>query len=691
MSEMLADCLIELGTEELPPKALSGLSSAFTDGIVKGLKDRGVETHELESFATPRRIAVLLKQLPLQQPQQRVEKRGPALKAAFDDQGNPSKAAQGFARSCGVDIDQLERRETDKGSWLYFTESRSGAQLAALMPEVVSSALDQLPIPKRMRWGAGDAEFVRPVHWLVMMIGNSVVETELLGIKAGNQTRGHRFHAPEALVIESAAAYPGLLREQGYVLASFAERQQRIRQQVEQLASELGGRVQMDRDLLDEVTALVEWPVAISGRFDEAFLEVPSEALVTTMQDNQKYFAVFDDQGKIMPYFITVANIESREPIRVAEGNERVIRPRFADARFFWQQDRKVPLSARLQSLENVIFQQKLGSVADKVMRVRRLSGWLARQLDASVEQAERAASLCKCDLMTDMVGEFPKLQGIMGRYYAEKDGEDAGVSEAIEQHYWPRFAGDQIPETAIGQCVALADRVDSLVGIFAIGQKPTGVKDPFGLRRAALGMIRILVEKQLSVDLSALFKEAAQALADKVEATEAAQEAFEYLYDRLNAWYQEQGYAFDVIDAVSSLKPVRLVDLDRRIRAVKEFQQHEAAPALAAANKRISNILKKQSETITPSVDSQLFEQQQEHELFSALETAANETEDLIVAEDYLGALNRLALLRDPVDDFFDQVMVMSDQPALKNNRLALLSRLSAAFTRIADFSRLQ
>ena len=685
------DLLIELGTEELPPKALQTLSRSLLDGLLQRLEEAGLAPQSSQAFATPRRLALRLSALPERQQDREVEKRGPALAAAFDAQGKPTRAAEGFARSCGVSVDQLQRRKTDKGEWLYFVQQQAGQALVDLLPEMLESALDALPIPKRMRWGDGDAEFVRPVHWLVMLLDDRVVPARVLGLESGRETRGHRFHAPQAIALADASEYETRLESEGRVVPGFAARRERIREQVETEAARLGGELRIDDALLDEVTALVEWPVAVSGRFDEGFLEVPAEALVMTMQDNQKYFALFDDQGGLLPRFITVANIESRDPQQVVHGNERVIRPRFADARFFYDQDRKTPLSARLQSLETVVFQQQLGSLADKTLRIRRLAGAVADAAGTDRLLAERAAELCKCDLMTDMVGEFPKLQGVMGRYYALHDGEPEEVALAIEQHYWPRHAGDATPRVAAGQCVALADRVDTLLGIFAIGQKPSGVKDPFGLRRAALGVIRIIIEHDLPVDLAWLLDEAAQALADRVDAMEVRDQVLDYVFERLKGYYADQGVRGDVVEAVLARRPTRLSDLDRRVRAVGEFLRHDAAEALAAANKRIGNILKKVEFEPPKEIDCSLFSEAAEERLFEKLVAVEKSALARFEEGDYLAGLEELAELRPAVDSFFDDVMVMSDREEQKRNRVALLARLRAVFLRVADLSRIQ
>jgi glycyl-tRNA synthetase beta chain len=686
----MTNCLIEVGTEELPPRALRTLAQDFARLVQQGLSDAELAAQSVEVFATPRRLAMLLSSLPLQQSDRKIEKRGPALAAAFDADGNPSKAASGFARSCGVGVDELERRETDKGSWLYYQASAAGKSLKEMLPTIVQVALSALPIPKRMRWGDRDDEFVRPVKWLVLMLDSEVVDTEMFGLHSGNCSYGHRFHAPGRLELKDAGDYAATLLSQGMVIASYERRRDSIRKMVEQAASRLGGQVRLDASLLDEVTGLVEYPVVVCGEFDAAFLQLPAEVLVTTMQDNQKYFALFDSDGGLLPHFISVANIDSRKPEVVAKGNERVIRPRFADAEFFFSQDRKQGLEAMRARLDAVVFQEKLGSLGDKTRRVSRLAGQIAEQLAADAEQVARAADLCKADLMSDMVGEFPKLQGIIGRYYAALEQEDAEVCEAIEQHYWPRYAGDRLPQSAVSQAVALADRLDSLVGIFAIGEKPGGDKDPFALRRAALTVLRILVENQLPLDVHQLCRWAADGFPAELGAQGAIDAVIAYIFDRQRAYYQELDIRFDVVDAVAHDQPGQLYDCDLRIRAVQAFQQHEAAGALAAANKRIANILKKQSSTFA-GVDSGLLGEPAEQELYRQLKALDAEVAELFAKAQYLEGLERLARLRPAVDRFFDTVMVMSEDAALQNNRLALLDELLQSFRRVADFSRIQ
>jgi glycyl-tRNA synthetase beta chain len=699
-NSITSDCLIELGTEELPPKNLKSLSEDFAKLVSQALTDAGLPATSIEVYATPRRLGLLMRDMPIQQADQIVEKRGPALQAAFDKEGNPSKAAQGFARGCGVEVADLQQRETDKGTWLYFEKNETGSSLAQILPEVVATAINKLPIAKRMRWGDQSVEFVRPVKWLVMMIGSTVVEGEVLGVRSGNQSQGHRFHAPGHITFANAGDYVACLESEGKVVANFDKRKSMIREQIEQSAANLGGVAHIEDALLNEVTGLVEFPVAVCGSFDAEFLSIPVEALVMTMQDNQKYFALFDQQGALLPNFITISNIDSKQPEMVAKGNERVIRPRFADARFFFDQDQKQPLSQRREQLDKVVFQNKLGSIGDKTRRIVKLAVSIAKQIGADEAQVEKAAQLCKCDLMTEMVGEFPKLQGLMGRYYAEFDQQPKAVSDAIEQHYWPKFSGDQLPSNDVAQCVALADRLDSLVGIFGIGQKPSGVKDPFGLRRAALSVVRILIEKDLPLNLMQLIDKACEALADKFDAGSVGDEVSDYIFDRLRSYYQDQGISFDIVEAVICTKPAVLSDCDRRVQAVNQFQSNNAAIALAAANKRIANILKKQG--IDKTIDNErpndsvaiietLFEAEAEKQLFKQLIGMQDKVNTLFTEGEYLQGLNELASLRPVVDQFFDDVMVMVDDQAIKANRLALLGRLMDCFRQVADFSRIQ
>ena len=687
---MNQDLLIELGTEELPPTALRKLSEAFTQGVAEGLAQAGFETSSVHAYATPRRLALLIKGVPASQPDRDVERKGPSLKAAYDAEGKPTKALEGFARSCGVSVDELAQEETDKGAWLVFRSNEKGRPLADLLQGIVEQSLAGLPIPKRMRWGDSDAEFVRPVHWLVLLHGGEIIAAEIMGLNSSRETFGHRFHANGALSLHSADSYLEQLRSDGFVLADMDERKNVIRRQVEVAAAELGGQVMIDEALLEEVTGLVEWPVAVVGDFDPAFLDVPAEALIKTMQDNQKYFAVLDAEGKIKPHFITISNINSKSPEKVKAGNERVIRPRFSDAAFFWNQDNKQPLDAFLLRLDQVVFQKKLGTTGEKSQRIARLSEYIAQQLGAEAKAASRAALLSKCDLMSDMVGEFPSLQGVMGHYYALASGEAVAVAAAIEEHYLPRHASDVLPASVNGQIVAISDRLDTLVGIFAIGQKPTGEKDPYALRRAAIGVLRILIECRLDLDLEVLIAQAAELLSDKVDADKARIEVFEFMLERLRAYYSDREVPIDVFEAVAALRPGRPLDFDQRIKAVSAFRALPEAASLAAANKRVGNILKKSQLEISGSVDAGLFQEDAEKALYKQLATLRPEVEALFDAGDYEQALRRLSALREPVDSFFDAVMVMVEDETIKNNRINLLAQMSALFLRAADLSRL-
>lgn len=684
------DFLVELGTEELPPKALLRLSEAFRDELLQGLRSAGLAHGEVHAYATPRRLAVLVESLAARQPDQRVERRGPALAAAFDSAGSPTKAAEGFARSCGTEVAALERLETDKGAWLVYRGVAEGQPATALLPQLVQQALARLPIPKRMRWGGGSAEFVRPVHWLVMLFGSEVVPAEILGVTSGASTYGHRFHAPDPIRLSEPAEYVERLEREGKVIASFARRRELVRQQVEQAAAAVAGEAVIEPELLDEVTALVEWPVALTGRFEDAFLEVPAEALISSMQGHQRYFPIRRADGELMPAFVTVANIDSRDPDVVRAGNERVIRPRLADAAFFWEQDRKQPLASRIESQREVVFQQRLGTLYAKTERVVALCEYLAPQLGCEPAQAARAGWLSRCDLSTEMVGEFPELQGIMGRYYAAHDGEPAAVAVALDEQYQPRYAGDVVPQSPLGQLLALADRADTLTGIFGIGRAPSGDKDPFGLRRAALGLMRTIIENELDIDLHALLTQAAQAQPEGVEAVAQIDAVFDFCLERLRGYYAEQGIGAELFEAVAALRPTRPLDLHHRLLACRAFSAMPEAEALAAANKRIRNILRKSAGSVPAQVDPDVLQDAEEKALYAALEEAGRDVEPLLAEHRYESALARLARLRAPVDRFFDQVLVMADDARLRDNRLALLQRLEALFLRIADISRL-
>ncbi len=688
------DLLIEIGTEELPPKALQTLSNAFTAGVVAGLKEASLEASKVIPYAAPRRLAILLKDVPVKQADQSVERKGPAKAAAFDADGNPTKAVEGFARSCGVTPQELEEIETPKGTWLIFKQEVAGKNTSELVPEIVSQSLAKLPIPKRMRWGASDIEFVRPVHWIVMMQGSDIIEGEILGVSASNTTKGHRFHHPDAITITQASTYAEQLRTTGHVIANFNERRDEVRKQAEAAANTLGGIAQLDDALVDEVTALIEKPIAVSGSFGEEFLDIPQECLISSMQDHQKYFPVVDDSGKLLPYFITTSNIDSINVDAVRQGNERVIRPRFADAKFFWDQDCKVTLESRRDASKKIVFQQKLGTLFEKTERVASLAGFIAEAIGsdkgANKQNAIRAAELSKCDLSSEMVNEFAELQGIMGRYYADKDGENTVVANAMHEQYQPGFAGDVIPAGMTGMILSLSDKLDTLMGIFAIGMKPTGSKDPFSLRRAALGVLRIIIEGELNLDLKVLLQNAASGLKDKVDADDAVNDTLKYIMERLPAYYKDQGIDAETVEAVASLRPTLPLDFDHRVKAVAAFKTLPEAESLAAANKRISNILKKVDGKIADTVEESLLEEQAEKALYQSVKTQQEKVAPLFASGDYSSALTSLAGLRDDVDNFFDGVMVMADDENLKNNRLALLNQLRNLFLNIADLSRL-
>ncbi len=685
------DLLIEIGTEELPPKSLDTLAKDFEQGIRDGLAKAGLTSGAIHRYATPRRLAVLIRDLPAQQPDRRRERRGPALSAAYDQDGKPTKAVIGFACSCGVEVAELQTLTTDKGAWLIQLSLEPGATTVELIPAIVETTLNKLPIPKRMRWADRDDEFVRPVHWLVLLFGDEVIPATILGVAAGRETRGHRFHHPGPLAIIEPATYADLLETKGKVIADFNIRRAAIRTQAEAAAATTGGQAVIDPGLLDEVTALVEWPVALLGNFERRFLEVPAEALITTMQDNQKYFPVVDTADHLMPHFITIANLESKDPRQVKAGNERVIRARFSDAEFFWLQDRKQTLASRLEALKTVVFQQRLGSLHDKSWRVAALARSIAERSDANPEWAARAATLAKCDLLTQMVQEFPELQGIMGSYYARHDGEAEEVAYALEAQYRPRFAGDELPRTPTGRVIALADRLDTLVGIFAIGEPPSGNKDPFALRRAALGVIRLFIEGRIDLDLEELLQQAANRFAPVLRADATVEAVFDFIMERLRGHYLEQGFRPDTFEAVLNCRPTRPLDFDRRIRALAEFRKLPEADSLAAANKRIRNILKKVEGTLPFEVRTELLKEDAEQALAGRLAELSSEVIPLMEAGLYDGALTRLAALRAPVDGFFDQVMVMVDDINLRSNRIALLNELGSLFLRIADFSQLQ
>ena len=692
------DFLFELGTEELPPKALPQLEASLREGVINGLAAAGLRHGAVESFAAPRRLALRVRRLVARQPDQAIRRRGPPVRAAFDAGGAPTRAAQAFAASCGVALELLGRERDEKDNeYLWYGGTKPGAATETLLPGIVSAALDALPIPKRMRWGAGEAQFVRPVHWLVMLYGTEVVPATILETVAGRATRGHRFHAPRELPLRAPASYEKTLLKRGKVVARFASRRELIRQQVVAAAAQAGGgRAIISDELLDEVTALVEWPVALTGHYDDRFLSLPREVLIATLQDHQRYFAVEDTAGALLPWFITVSNIESRDPAVVRSGNERVVRPRLADAAFFWEQDRRAPLSAQAGALDRVTFQAQLGSIGDKVRRVAALAAGLATPCGAQPARVARAAALCKCDLLSAMVGEFPELQGVMGAYYAQADGEDAEVATAIREHYLPRSAGDTLAETPSGMALALADRIDTLAGIFAIGQKPSGTRDPFGLRRAAIGVLRLSRERALKFDLRALIEQsvAAQPVADlAARAAAVGEEVYGYIMERLRAQYLEDtasGVSTEIFDAVLATAPRSLLDADARLGALVSFLALPEAASLAAANRRIANILKKSAAGTLTSIDTTLLSSPAEQALHAELVRHGPTVEAALARGDYRGAFTVLAQLRPAIDAFFDGVMVNDPDARLRDNRQALLRALRALFTRIADLSRL-
>jgi glycyl-tRNA synthetase beta chain len=687
------DFLVEIGTEELPPKSLFTLAAAFAEGVTKGLDTAAVNHGDVKWFATPRRLAVYVAGVADQQPDQQIKRQGPAVANAFGPDGQPTKAALGFAASCGVAVDQLLQVDGPKGKVLQFEGSKQGAVTTSLLPGIVTTALDNLPIARRMRWGAGSQEFVRPVHWVVMLFGSSVVEAEILGIQAGKQSQGHRFHGPKQLTIANPAKYAEVLLEKAHVVADVAVRRERIRTEVTAIADALGGKAVIEDWLLDEVTALVEWPVPLSGRFDEEFLRLPQEVPIATMQDNQRYFPVRSADGKLMNYFITVANIASREPDRVRDGNERVVRPRLADAAFFWDTDRKERLETRATALKAVTFQAKLGSLWDKSNRVATLAQRIAETIGGNAELAQRAARLSKCDLLSAMVGEFPELQGLMGKYYAQHDSEDPEVATALEEQYWPRFAGDKLPATKTGIALSIADRLDTIAGIFSIGQKPSGTRDPYGLRRAALGILRTIIEHKLDLDLRRLV-DGAVSLQPVPAPENVGEEIWNYLMERFRASYLEEtagrSVTTEMFDAVLASKAHSPIDIDVRLQALERFLALPEAASLAAANKRIANILRKATGDLSGAVETGRLREPAERQLFDHVVSMERAVNPLFSRREYTSALTQLATLKDDVDRFFDSVMVMADDLDVRANRLGLLVRLRGLFLQVADLSRL-
>lgn len=677
------DFLVELGTEELPPKALATLGEAFLAGIQKGLLAAGLNYTASRYYAAPRRLAVLVTGLDTQQADRSVNLDGPPRQAAFDADGNPTQAALGFARKCGVDISEIDQ----SGPKLRYSQTITGKPTISLLPTIVEDSLNDLPIPKRMRWGVRKDEFVRPTQWLVMLLGDQVVDCTLLAQRAGRTSRGHRFHHPDNVLIGSPASYADDLRK-AYVLADLAERREIIRKRVDELAVQQEGTAIVPPALLDEVASLVEWPVPLVCSFEERFLQVPQEALITTMQDNQKYFCLLDAEGKLLPRFITVANIESRDPTQIVQGNEKVVRPRLTDAEFFFNQDKKQPLESFNARLQNVVFQAQLGSVYDKAVRVSKLAAFIAPRIGGDAQRAARAGLLSKCDLATEMVGEFPEMQGIAGYYYALNDGEPQDVAQALNEQYMPRGAGAELPQSLTGAAVAIADKLDTLTGIFGIGMLPTGSKDPYALRRAALGVLRILIDKQLDLDLAEAVNFAVALYGAKVDTTALAEQVLEFVFDRLRARYEDEGVDVASYLAVRALKPGSALDFDQRVQAVQAFRRLPEAEALAAVNKRVSNLLGKAEGAVAATVEPKYFDNAHEFSLYSAIQQADHAVQPMAQARQYNEALTRLAALREPVDAFFEAVMVNAEDPSVRANRYALLARLRGLFLGVADIS---
>ncbi|CAM4270135.1 glycine--tRNA ligase subunit beta [Pseudoalteromonas byunsanensis] len=682
--------LVEIGTEELPPKALRKLAEAFCENMATELQALELGYQAINWYASPRRLGLRVSALETQQQDKVVEKRGPAIAAAYDADGNPTKAAQGWARGCGIDVSEAQTLETDKGAWLMHSATVKGQGTVELLADAMNKALAKLPIPKPMRWGANKTQFIRPVHTVAALLGSTQVHGEVLGKQISNELQGHRFHHPERVTVTHADEVFDVLKG-AYVIADYQARKDMIRTQIEAAAAAVNAKVAMDEDLLEEVTSLVEWPVTLTASFEEAFLAVPAEALIYTMKDDQKYFPLLDNDDNLINKFLFVSNIESKDPSVVISGNEKVVRPRLADAQFFFETDKKKTLESRLTSLDSVLFQKQLGTLKDKSERISALAGFIAQHVGADKALAERAGLLSKTDLMTEMVMEFTDVQGVMGMHYARIDGEAEEVALAQNEQYMPRFAGDNLPSNPISYAVALADKFDTLVGIFGIGQAPKGDKDPFALRRAAIGALRIMVEKELSLDINVIVAKAQQLFGDKLSNSNVAEDVLEFMLGRFRAWYQDEGISVDVIQAVLVRRPTSPVDFDRRVKAVSHFRTLAQADALAAANKRVNNILAKNNVTSDAQVNPALLTEAAEKVLAQQVAALSVELTPIYEQGDYQQALTRLASLREAVDDFFDNVMVMADDEAVKLNRLALLSQLSRLFLNTADISVLQ
>ncbi|MDP0380987.1 glycine--tRNA ligase subunit beta [Glaesserella parasuis] len=683
--------LAEIGTEELPPKALKKLATAFAENVEAELNQAGLSFDKVEWFAAPRRLAVKVLGLATSQPSKEVEKRGPAVSAAFDAEGKPTKAAEGWAKGCGITVEQAERIATDKGEWLVHRAVIEGQPTKNLLAGIISQALAKLPIPKTMRWGDKTEQFVRPVHTVTLLLGDELIEGEILGVASGTTVRGHRFLGEREFQISHADQYPALLKEKGSVVADFNERKALILAKAQEKVTALGGVADIEEDLLDEVTSLVEYPNVLAAKFEERFLAVPAEALVYTMKGDQKYFPIYDKDGKLLPHFIFVSNINPEDPSKIIEGNEKVVRPRLTDAEFFFKTDLKQRLEDQLPRLETVLFQQQLGTLRDKTTRIEQLAGEIAKQIGADETKAKRAGLLSKCDLMTNMVFEFTDTQGVMGMHYARHDGEDEEVAVALNEQYMPRFAGDALPKSLVASSVALADKFDTLTGIFGIGQQPKGSADPFALRRAALGALRIIVEKNLPLDLSDLVATSAKLFGDKLTNSNVVEEVVDFMLGRFRAWYQDEGIAVDVIQAVLARRPTRPADFDARVRAVSHFRTLDSAEVLAAANKRVSNILAKVEGEISSEIDRTLLVEAEEKALAEQVVTLQAELAPLFEKGEYQTALDRLAGLREVVDNFFDKVMVNAEDPKLRQNRQAILNNLRNLFLQVADISLLQ
>lgn len=688
--------LIEVGTEELPPKSLRNLAESFLANFTDELTKADLPFDSALWYAAPRRLAINIIGLAQAQADKVVEKRGPAVSSAFDADGNPTKAAQGWARGNGITVDQAERLVTDKGEWLVHQAKIVGVDTKSLITDMAQRALDKLPIPKPMRWGSNKTQFIRPVHTVTMLLGSELVEGELLGIKSDRVIRGHRFMGQASFELDHADNYLTALKEQGKVLADYHLRKSIIKADSETAAAKIGGVADIQEDLLEEVASLVEWPIVLTAHFEEKFLAVPSEALVYTMKGDQKYFPVFDNTGKLLPNFIFVTNIESKDPQQIIAGNEKVVRPRLADAEFFFNTDKKHTLESRLTSLETVVFQKQLGTLKARVERISELAGFIATELNSqgvntNSADASRAGLLSKTDLMTNMVMEFTDTQGTMGMHYARLDGETDAVAIALEEQYKPKFSGDTVPTASVSCAVALAEKLDTLVGIFGIGQAPKGAADPFALRRAAIGILRIIVENNLPLDLVDLIAKAQALHGENVSNASTAEDVLEFLMARFRSWYQDKGIQVDVILAVLARRPTRPADFDSRVKAVSHFRGLEASTALAAANKRVSNILAKVEGELPANINQALLTETAEKALADKLAQLQPQLAPLFANADYQQALTLLADLRESVDLFFEDVMVMADDEALKNNRLALLTNLREQFLHVADISLLQ